>query len=697
MKKILFIPLLWLVQFSIMAQKVSIELIKTENASASEWQVLDEHYRPVFSSYEYFREDPVFFTLEANMRFFLQISVYEIYNADTSLYSLLLNGEPIMLISSKIEPGDHFYPFFTGIKTPEVKITGGTSADISDFPWQVYFESGIYTCGGSIISENWVVTAAHCTKNSNGSAISASDMAVEVGANNPRNGLEGKKYYISEVIVHEDYNNNTLENDIALLKLKEPLNFENAKPIKLILAEDVAEGATDPGVMSWVTGWGLTSVRPSVYPTSLQKVQLPIVTNTQAATVWKSIPETDIMAGFLNGNKDACSGDSGGPLVVPVSDEYKLAGIVSWGSSNCNTYGGYTRVSCFETWIRTKTGMPKEYIPPAPVGDTIICQGTESGQYSIELLPDASVYEWKLLPEEAGVILWDSANATVLWDKDYTGSVTVKLRVTINNIASEWSKLNAKIVKNTKLLSQSSDTTLCAGQPISLNANAEGYKLIYNWYQNNSLVQSGASGQMNIPITSTDNSGNYICETAGTCGIVFSNNVKLIVLPLTRIAYISPDIEVPFGNDVTLEVNGEGHDLMYQWQKDTELLDNTNTPLIVLHNVNATDIGLYQTTLTGTCGTVLSEKIYVYVRKENSSEESEVFLWPTITSNEFSVALSNDEYYDICLFNTLGKLMKEQINCRYQSTINVITIPRGVYIIKIYNKKFSKLFKVIKN
>jgi hypothetical protein len=697
MKKILFIPLLWLVQFSMMAQKVSIELIKTKNTSASEWQVLDEHYRPVFSSYEYFSDDSEFFSLEANMRFFLQISVYEIYNADTSLYSLLLNGEPIMLISSKIEPGDHFYPFFTGIKTPEVKITGGTSADISDFPWQVYFESGIYTCGGSIISENWVVTAAHCTKNSNGSAISASDMAVEVGANNPRNGLEGKKYSISEVIVHEDYNNNTLENDIALLKLKEPLNFENAKPIKLILAEDVAEGATDPGVMSWVTGWGLTSVRPSVSPTSLQKVQLPIVTNSQAATVWKSIPETDIMAGFLNGNKDACSGDSGGPLVVPVSDEYKLAGIVSWGSSNCNTYGGYTRVSYFETWIRTKTGMPKEYIPPAPVGDSIICQGTQSGQYSIELLPDATVYEWKLLPEEAGNIFWDFANATVLWDKDYTGSVTVKLRVTINNVASEWSKLNAKIVKNTILLSQSSDTTLCAGQPIRLNANAEGYKLIYNWYHDNSLVQSGASGQMNIPITSPDNSGNYICETAGTCGTVFSNNVELIVLPLTRIAYISPDIEVHFGTDVTLEVNGEGHDLTYQWQKDTELLDNTNTPLIVLHNLNATDIGLYQLTLTGTCGTVLSEKIYVYVRKENSSEEPEVFLRPTISSNEFRVALSNDEYYDICLFNSLGKLMEKQINCRYQSTINVITIPRGVYIIKIYNKKFSKLFKVIKN
>jgi V8-like Glu-specific endopeptidase len=697
MKKILFIPLLWLVQFSIMAQKVSIELIKTENASASEWQVFDEHYRPVFSSYEYFRDDSVFFTLEANMRFFLQISVYEIYNADASLYSLLLNGEPIMLISSKIEPGDHFYPFFTGIKTPEVKITGGTSADISDFPWQVYFESGIYTCGGSIISESWVVTAAHCTKNSNGSAISASDMAVEVGANNPRNELEGKKYYISEVIVHEGYNNNTLENDLALLKLKEPINIENAKPIKLVSAYNVAEGATDPGVMSWVTGWGLTRVYPATYPTALQKVQLPIVSNETAASVWKNIPSTVIMAGYLNGNKDACNGDSGGPLVVPVSDEYKLAGIVSWGSANCNTYGAYTRVSSFETWIRANTGIEKEYIPPPAVGDTIICQGAESSQYSIEKLPEATAYEWKLYPIDAGVISGNFWNASVLWNMSKTGSVAVMLRVTIDNTVSDWSKLDVNIVQNTKLLSQSSDTTLCAGQPISLNANAEGYKLIYNWYQNNSLVQSGASGQMNIPITSTDNSGNYICEIAGTCGIVFSNNVKLIVLPLTRIAYISPDIEVPFGNDVTLEVNGEGHDLMYQWQKDTELLDNTNTPLIVLHNVNATDIGLYQTTLTGTCGTVLSEKIYVYVRKENSSEEPEVFLWPTIINDEFNVALSNNEYYNIRIFNTLGKLMREQINCSYQSTINVITIPRGVYLIKIYNKNFSKLFKVIKN
>lgn len=448
--------------------------------------------------------------------------------------------------------------------------------------------------------------------------------------------------------------------------------------------------------MSWVTGWGLTHVNPNVFPTSLQKVQLPVVSNAQASTVWSTIPSTDIMAGYLNGNKDACNGDSGGPLVVPVLGEYKLAGIVSWGSQNCNTYGAYTRVSAFETWIRTKTGIAKDYKPPSLVGDSIICQGTESSEYSIGTIQGVTAYEWKLLPTSAGVISGNSGNAFVLWNISYAGSVNVIIRVTIDNKVSDWSRLNVKVVQNTILLSQSVDTALCAGQPINLSVGAEGYNLNYKWYKNGQIAPSWSSSQLNISSTSTDNSGNYVCEITSFCGTVFSKTMKLTVHPLTRISYISPDIEVPFGNDVTLEVNAEGHDLMYQWQKDTVLLDNTNTSQIVLHDVNATDIGLYLTTVTGTCGTEISGSIYVYVKRENYSEEPDVFLWPTITSNEFNVALSNDEYYDICLFNTLGKLMKEKINCRYQSTINVITIPRGVYIIKIYNKNFSKLFKVIK-
>ena len=67
------------------------------------------------------------------------------------------------------------------------------------------------------------------------------------------------------------------------------------------------------------------------------------MSNTQASTVWPDIAPSDVMAGFRNGNKDACNGDSGGPMVVPVDNEYKLAGLVSWGSGNCDTYGAYTQ------------------------------------------------------------------------------------------------------------------------------------------------------------------------------------------------------------------------------------------------------------------------------------------------------------------------------------------------------------------
>ena len=675
---------------------MSVQVIKGRKVALSEWQILDEQYHIVFSGNEHFRDDSVSFSLEANKRYLLQISVSEIYNPDTSLFSLRLNGEPIMLISSDIEPGDHIFPFFTGVQNKQAKITGGTDAFISDFPWQVYYISGNTRCGGSIISKNWVVTAAHCTKTSNGSIVPTSEMTIKVGANNPYNALEGGKYYISEVIVHEGYNGQTLENDIALLKLNEPINFANAVPIKLVSADDVAAGATDPGIMSWVTGWGLTNAYQNVFPSKLQKVQLPIVSNAQAATVWGSIPKTNIMAGYLNGNKDACDGDSGGPLVVPVSGEYKLAGIVSWGSANCNTYGGYIRVSSFEDWIRTNTGIGIGYKPSSPVGDTIICQGVESSHYSIEKLPAATAYEWKLLPNDAGVISGNSENATVLWNMSYTGSVTVNLRVTINNKVSDWSKLNAKIVPNTKLLSQSRDTAICAGQPINFNVGAEGYNLIYKWYQNGILAQSGASGEINISNTSTDNSGDYICEISGSCGTVFSNIMKLKVHPLTRISYISTDIEVPFGGDVTLEVSADGHDLMYQWQKDDVLLDNSNTSQLVLQDVNANDIGLYLTTVIGTCGADTSKKIYVYVKKADYSDDPEVFVWPTITSEEFNVALSNDEFYNIRLFNTMGQLIRKQTNCQYQTIININTLPRGVYIISIFNKNFRKSLKLIK-
>ena len=274
-------------------------------------------------------------------------------------------------------------------------------------------------------------------------------------------------------------------------------------------------------------------------------------------------------------------------------------------------------------------------------------------------------------------------------------TLTLMVRVTINGTVSEWSKFRINIVLNTKLLSQSRDTAMCAEQPITLAVNMEGYNLIYNWYKNGNLVQSGNSGALYFPSTTTGNSGVYMSKITGSCGIVFSGIINLTVHPLTKITYISPDTEVAFGNEATLEVKSNGYNLTYQWQKDGKLLDNQNTTQLMLQNVNAYDIGLYQTIVTGACGTEISDTIYVYVKKADYSKEPEIFLWPTITSDQFNVALSNDEYYNIRIISSLGILIKEQTNCRYLTVVNTSTLSGGVYIVIVYNNNFRKSLRLV--
>jgi hypothetical protein len=112
--------------------------------------------------------------------------------------------------------------------------------------------------------------------------------------------------------------------------------------------------------------------------------------------------------------------------------------------------------------------------------------------------------------------------------------------------------------------------------------------------------------------------------------------------------------------------------------------------------MNATNIGLYTTTVTGTCGVEISDTIYVYVQKPTFSADPEVFLWPSITSEEFTVALSTDIFYNVQIFNTMGKKIRDLTNCRYQTIINISNLAKSVYIVEVYNKDFRKSIKVIK-
>ena len=697
MKRILLIFFISVVPLIVYPQKVTIRITRSDTGTASEWKILDERLMPVLTGDLYPAEDTIVFSLDANKRYFFEISVSEINQADSILYSLSLNDEIIILIRSDAGTGDQFFPFFTGIKKDETaKITGGSDTDISEFPWQIYLEADNYVCGGSIISEEWIVTAAHCTKGEFNEPIPASDMVVTVGANNPRNSSQGKEYLVSEVIVNENFDAGTLNNDIALLRLEELVNYPNAVPIKLISEKDVDAGATDPGVISWVTGYGLSKVSPETYPSILQKVQLPIVSNEQASTVWSFIPETTMMAGYRSVTKDACAGDSGGPLVVPVSGGYKLAGLVSWGSSDCNTYGGYTRLSLFETWITEKTGIEITFRAPVPQGDSIICPGTTSSGYNVSTVKDATAYEWLLTPENAGTLTANNENATVLWNSDFKGTASISLQVARNEEQSEISQLTVNIAKQTAILSEPEDRVLCAEQPVALKVVAEGYNLIYTWYKNNAVFNTGTTGELIIPNALTDDSGNYFCEIEGSCGDASSGTSSLTILPVTRINNITPDTEVPFGDNLTLSVNSEGHNLTYQWYKDDISYIDATLPSLDLQNVDASYIGLYKAIVSGSCGTETSSNVYVYVRKEGSSEDPQVYIWPTVVNDEFTVALNNDRDYTILMYSTTGKLFMRKDNCRYQTIINTSELPGGVFIVTVYNQDLRKSVKLIK-
>lgn len=688
---LLFFPL------AVFAQPVTVQVVQNRDAAVSGWQIMDENFQIIFSGEEFTNHDTATISLGDHRRFIFQVTVSEVMQPDSFMYRILLDGEPVMLVSSSISTGDHYYPFFTGVRDKTLKITGGNDADIADFPWQVFLEAGNYQCGGIIINESWILTAAHCTQTSTGSPIPVQSMLIKVGATNPFNILEGKYYYITNVIVHENYNKTRNENDLALLKVKGRINYANAEPIRMVSAPDVANGATDPGTMAWVTGWGLTKVTPETYATNLQKVQLPIVSNFQASVIWGTIPSTTLMAGYLSGNKDACSGDSGGPLVVPAGGQYKLAGVVSWGSENCNTYGGYSRISSYEPWIRQKTGLAEDLVAPVPLGDSIVCEGTDSSAYLVNMPPNATTYQWKLEPPDAGLISWDSASADINWKNTFKGQAFVKFRTTINNQVSFWSVRTVELASNTGILDQSNDTVLCAGNTVNLNVHAKGYLLGYNWFNDGVPEPRGLEGNLRLVNTQSSNTGNYLCRISGACGTAESKMIRLTVNPVTRLTYFSPDTSISFGEDADLKVRSEGLDLKYEWYKNNNLIAGNNLPHLQIIAATAGETGNYSVKITGACGTEISDSIYLYVKSEKFKEGPEVFVWPTIAHDEIKVALSTDDFYTIALYDTFGKLYKYLIDCRYETTIPLDNIPNGLFVVKAFNASFQKSVKLVKN
>lgn len=229
---------------------------------------------------------------------------------------------------------------------PSSRIVGGTEAVNGAWPWQVSLQvSGQHSCGGSVISRYWILSAAHCFKYSSSPSL----WRVYYGDVNLENMFNSR---VQKIIKHKDFDTRTNNYDIALLKLDTPLTFNNKVRPVCLPNVDLNLSANR---QAWITGWGaLQSTGPTPKIMNQAKVTIYSRATCNAPEVLNGeVTKAMFCAGSLEGGVDSCQGDSGGPLVVKEGDRWWLAGATSYGYGCAlkNKPGVYANVPFFIDWI----------------------------------------------------------------------------------------------------------------------------------------------------------------------------------------------------------------------------------------------------------------------------------------------------------------------------------------------------------
>ncbi|TRY63766.1 hypothetical protein TCAL_03891 [Tigriopus californicus] len=208
----------------------------------------------------------------------------------------------------------------------ELRVVGGTDALLNEFPWQASIEKRQTQrtryhpfCGGVLMSELWVMTAAHCTFG---------------------------------ILNHPEYNEVNVDFDIALLRLSQAVNFEEFPHIRPIC---FPSAHPDPGEEVVLAGWGREAENAQNGADVLQKAKLPVLSREDCLSYYRGLELTPRMfcAGYKTGGQDSCQGDSGGPLILKKSSNYEVVGLVSYGLKDCGAGPAvYTKVTELKTWWR---------------------------------------------------------------------------------------------------------------------------------------------------------------------------------------------------------------------------------------------------------------------------------------------------------------------------------------------------------
>ncbi|KAM9221810.1 ovochymase-2 [Dugong dugon] len=232
-------------------------------------------------------------------------------------------------------------------------IVGGKEASAGSWPWQVSLQIATkHLCGGAVIGKTWVVTAAHCFSNNEQRAAA---WVVNAGILDLAKGSRQKRS-IKHIIIHPAFNNTTMDYDLALLQLAEPLQFNQL--VRPACLPERGQGLPASRVCT-VTGWG-THNPGGEKSNKLQQLKIPILASEACQEYYASLSsgmsQRILCAGFPSeGGKDSCWGDSGSPLACPLEDSghYAIFGISSWGlgCGQIHYPDVYTSIHAFIDWI----------------------------------------------------------------------------------------------------------------------------------------------------------------------------------------------------------------------------------------------------------------------------------------------------------------------------------------------------------
>jgi secreted trypsin-like serine protease len=268
------------------------------------------------------------------------------------------HGQPAPSVQEAIKAN----PQAAAIARGQARIVGGDPVEIANHPWQVALIRSVPAeptrsqfCGGSVIADSWILTAAHCIRSS---VVREDPARLHVVVGTSQFFVGGERIPVAALHVHPQYNTTTNDFDFALLRLARPVAMGAGAVTRPIEPAGASAQIAD-GAKAFVSGWGATS-EGGPGSLDLLGVEVPVVSTSvcnRPESYNGDITANMLCAGRETGGVDSCQGDSGGPLTAADAGRTILVGVVSFGQGCARKlkYGVYSRVPVAAGWIATTT------------------------------------------------------------------------------------------------------------------------------------------------------------------------------------------------------------------------------------------------------------------------------------------------------------------------------------------------------